>query len=276
MKPTYIFQVTFKWMVFLFSILLVVLPGAGSGQNLSGDSSISQKARENVGKAIAIQQESQEKRTRWAQEKSKMVLEYEQLLREKKALEKDNQALSARRDHMKAVNSTLEQQKKQSLRVARELLPFLQTAYKTLETFVENDTPFLREERTARLARLEKFISDPQISIAEKYRKTMEALFIEAEYGSTIEVYQDKVLMASAGDEQTLGYIFRLGRVSLFFLSLDKQLCGVFDPRQDQWQLLPDDMLPAIRSAVEIGSKRRPVELLPLPIGRLAGQEDAS
>ena len=121
-----------------------------------------------------------------------------------------------------------------------------------------------------RLVRLDKVLKDPGISFSEKYRKVMEALFIEAEYGSTIEVYQDKIVLNEGSGDGVLGNIFRLGRVSLFFLSLDNTVCGVFNPGKSQWEALPEDMLPAIRSAVEIGSKRRPVELLPLPIGRLA------
>lgn len=34
--------------------------------------------------------------------------------------------------------------------------------------------PFLKIERCTRLARLEKTLEDPEISISEKYRKTME------------------------------------------------------------------------------------------------------
>jgi hypothetical protein len=115
-------------------------------------------------------------------------------------------------------------------------------------------------------------MKDPQVTIAEKYRKVMEALFIEAEYGSTIEVYQDKIQLQGTAQEGTLGNIFRLGRVSLFFLSLDQTACGIFNPGENKWQPLSDTHLPAIRSAVEMGSKRKPAELLPLPIGRLAAQ----
>ena len=70
----------------------------------------------------------------------------------------------------------------------------------------------------------------------------------------------------------TTGNIFRLGRVSLFFLSLDQQSCARFNVAQTEWQPLADEYLPAVRSAIEIGIKRKPVELLSLPIGHLALQ----
>jgi hypothetical protein len=71
-----------------------------------------------------------------------------------------------------------------------------------------------------------------------------------------------------------LGNIFRLGRVSLFFLSLDQKAAAYFNVSQKLWQPLPEDNLLAIRSAVEIGQKHRSVELLSLPLGKLSVGEE--
>ena len=253
--------------------LLLLLPAAGfSGTPLRKD--VARDAEQQVDTSIRIRQETQKDLTKWEAEKSALVLEYEALLAQKQALETEHRALAARRSSQEAVTNSLIAQKKESIRVANELAPFLNTVHERLKSLVAADTPFLKKERAGRLAKLDKIMKDPEVTVAEKYRKVMETLFIEAEYGATIEVYQDKILMASIGGEATLGNIFRLGRVSLFFLSLDQTVCGVFDPGSGKWQALPESMLPPIRSAVEIGGKRRPVELLSLPIGRLAAGED--
>ncbi len=225
--------------------------------------------------AIRIQQKSQEERTRWEQEKTRLVNEYEMLLQQKQFLEKENKTLAAQQDNQKVLIQNLRQQKEESIRIQEELSPFLTGIYTQFEALVANDPPFLKEERNMRLVNLSKVMKDPEITIAEKFRKIMEALFIEAEYGSTIEVYQDTIQLESTGQDETLCNIFRLGRVSLFFLSLDQAICGVFNPGENKWQSLPDKHLPAIRSAFEIGSKRKPVELLPLPLGRLVTQGGA-
>ena len=117
------------------------------------------------------------------------------------------------------------------------------------------------------MARLKEVMADVEIGVAEKYRKTMEALAVEAEYGHTIEVYQDKITLA---DEAVLGNIFRLGRVSLFFLSLDQARAARFNVGSGRWELLDAAHIPAVASCLEIAAKRRPAELVNLPLGKLA------
>lgn len=233
---------------------------------------VARQAEKAVEQALQIQQKSQADQTRWEREKTELVLLYEQLVNQKEALETENADLTARQTAQEKLNQNLLKQKEDAIRIQTELMPFLNRIYDRLESLVANDPPFLKDERANRLATLKTIMKDPEITISEKYRKVMEALFIEAEYGSTIEVYQEKV---EVGTENILGNIFRLGRVSLFFLSLDQTTCAVFNVSLDRWQILDADHLPSIRSAVEIGGKRRPVELLPLPLGRLAPQGGA-
>ena len=230
---------------------------------------IADKVTQPVEHSVVIRQKNQKQRNKWEQERSDLVLLYEQLQQEHERMVSENQNLKAREQGQKARNLALLEQKQASLRIQKELLPFVQEVYARLSTLVTDDVPFLKKERAIRMKSLKKVINDPKVSVAEKYRKVMEALFVEAEYGATIEVYQEKVLI---GTEATLGNIFRLGRVSLFFLSLDQQSCARFNVAQNSWQPLSKDYLPAIRSAVEIGARKKPVELLSLPLGRLAIQ----
>jgi len=241
---------------------LFPLPG-WCGQNTA------EKVKQPVEQSIEIRQKSQEKKDQWEQEKTKLVYLYNRLKQEHEILVSENKELTAAKTGQEALVQSLLKQKQESLRIQKEMLPFLKKIYARLEALVSTDPPFLKKERTTRLKTLDKVLNDLEISMAEKYRKVMEALFIEAEYGATIEVYQDKVMIKK---EAVLGNIFRLGRVSLFFLSLDQQSCAYYNVAQKQWLPLADDYLLAIRSAVEIGTKRRPVELLSLPLGRLAKQ----
>ncbi|MBW2011938.1 MAG: DUF3450 family protein, partial [Deltaproteobacteria bacterium] len=75
-------------------------------------------------------------------------------------------------------------------RISEELIPYLEDVYNRLAALVENDPPFLREERQNRIKNLRKVLDDDQVSASEKFRKMTEALFVEAEYGNTVEVYQ--------------------------------------------------------------------------------------
>lgn len=252
--------------ILFWGCIFAVLPSVGMGQT-----NIAAKVTQPVEHSVTIRQESQEQRDQWEQERSDLGLLYEQLQQEHGTRVLENRELTAAEQRQKAQNLALIQQKQASLRIQKELFPFVQSVYDRLSSLVANDVPFLKEERTLRMSSLETVIKDPGVSVAEKYRRVMEALLVEAEYGATIEVYQEKVMM---GGKATTGSIFRLGRVSLFFLSLDQQSCARFNVAQSAWQPLSDAYLPAIRSAVEIGIKRKPVELLSLPIGGLALQGD--
>jgi Protein of unknown function (DUF3450) len=249
-------------MVWIFSFLSNPAIGWGKTDN-------KKDIQKPVEASIKIRQKSQQKKNQWEQEKSNLIVLYEQLKQDHKFLVLENKNLTAKKISQKTLNQTLLKQKKESIRIQKELYPFLTDVYARLEALVLNDSPFLTKERKTRLSSVKNTLKDPEITIAEKYRKVMEAVFVEAEYGSSIEVYQDKVFI---GKEEVLGNIFRLGRVSLFFLSLDQKETAYYNVSDKSWWPLSNDHLPAIRSAVEIGSKRRGVELLSLPLGRMTAQ----
>jgi hypothetical protein len=95
----------------------------------------------------------------------------------------------------------------------------------------------------------------------------METLLIEAEYGNTIEVYQETIAVE---DQSILVNIFRLGRISIFYQTLDEKSSGFYDISLEAWRQLPRSYNHGIQTAINIGAKRQPVELLTLPLGRIA------
>lgn len=230
---------------------------------------ITEKIKQPIEQSIQIHQKTQKELDQWEQEKTKLISLYEQLQHDHEYLTDEGNTLIAAKIGQEKLNQSFIQQKQEAIRIQKELLPFLKSLYTRLEMLVSTDPPFLTEERAIRLKTLVRVLDDFDISIAEKYRKTMEALFIEAEYGATIEVYQDKIKM---NDQEVLGNIFRLGRVSLFFLTLDQQSSAYYNVAQKEWLPLADDYLSSIRSAVDIGNKIRSVELLSLPLGQLKQQ----
>jgi hypothetical protein len=114
---------------------------------------------------------------------------------------------------------------------------------------------------------LDSLLADPGVTVNEKFRKTVETLMVEAEYGRTIEVYQDTITVAG---QPLLATIFRLGRIGLFYQTLDHRRSGMYDVAAKAWNPLPDAYNAVLGTAVDIGAKRQPVELLTLPLGRMA------
>ena len=207
------------------------------------------------------------KKEKWDARRAKLAAEYDRLTAENEILKAQNKRMSDTSAALGQAVDQLEQEKMQTRKVREELLPFLGEVQADLTRFVADDIPFLPEERRTRLEKLASLMDDPDLPVAEKFRKTMEALSIEAEYGNTIEVYRDRIMLE---DRRVSGQIFRLGRISLYYLSLDGQEAAVFDVGEQRWRRLDDRFVPEVAAAVEIALKRRTAGILDLPLGRLA------
>lgn len=231
------------------------------------ETSVSRDIEAPVQTAVDTRQAAQKAHEKWDREQRKLVAAYERLKSENDQLTEARARLFKEASRQEKANQALVQEHEEAQRIQNEMHPFLKELTDRMKALVAGDAPFLSQERNTRLARLSAVLDDPEISAAEKYRKTMEALFIEAEYGNTIEVYQEKIRM---NNTQVLGNIFRLGRVSLFFLSLDRGRAAVFNVAEGIWTDLDPSQVQAVAGAVDMAGKHRPVEVIALPLGRLA------
>lgn len=246
-----------------------VLAASSFSPAWAGNNDFSAQVKKPVYEAIDTRQTTQKVEEKWRQERLKLVAVYEQLQHEQKQL----QARKDQLEHQIAATQERIASKKKQLedieRISTRMAPFLQELVGRLRQLVSGGMPFLAAEREQRIARLDGLMEDPEVSVSEKFRKAMEALLVEAEYGSTIEVYQQTI---AVDDAPSLVNVFRLGRISLFYQTLDRKRCGFYDVAAAAWRPLPADFNRSIQRAIEIGSKRRPVELLSLPLGRMAGR----
>ncbi len=229
--------------------------------------SVSRDIEAPVQKAVDTRQAAQKAQEKWDEQRIRLVAAYERLKAENEQLTAARDRLSKEAARQKNTNQALAAEQEEAQRIQSEMQPFLKEVVDRMTRLLAGDAPFLSHERTTRLTRLSAVLDDPEISVAEKYRKTMEALFVEAEYGNTIEVYQEKIYMENA---EVLGNIFRLGRVSLFFLSLDRETAAVFNMADGQWTALDASHVPNVVGAVDMAAKHRPMEVIALPVGRLA------
>lgn len=222
-----------------------------------------------VNDSINIRQSTQKTEDAWFERRAEMTAEFETLTSETAQLA----ALSHELQQKAALEQTAVDELKREIdeigRMTTELLPFLKKTRHRLVKMVASSLPFLPDERHTRLKNLGRLLDDANVTVSEKFRKIMEAISIETEYGNTVEIYQEKI---SINGRNILADIFRLGRLSLFSQSLDQKETGYFDPLTSQWHLLPHQYNQDIGSAFEIGAKRRSVELLNLPLGRIQPQ----
>ncbi len=233
------------------------------------ESGFDTRVKEPVSESIRIRQDTQKQEEQWRDNKDRLIARYEQLQMEEKQLAERRQALKEKTDAAKMRVGVKQKTLDGIEQIQAQIIPCMETQIQQLRRHLDADLPFLTEERTRRLENLEELRGDPNVAVSEKFRKVMEALLVEAEYGNTIEVYQQSI---SLENQDTLVNIFRLGRIGLFFQTLDLKTCGFFNVAESAWQPLPQSFHKSIQAAMEIGTKRRSAELLSLPLGRMQVQ----
>lgn len=143
------------------------------------------------------------------------------------------------------------------------LLPLLIEMTDTLGDLVEADVPFLEGEREDRIANLHTLIDRADVTAGEKYRRIMEAYKIEVDYSRTIEAYRGE--LQTDGEVRTVDFL-RVGRVGLYYQTLDGSESGRWHPGRDAWETLGDRYRRTIEQGLRIARKQAPPELLTLPV----------
>ena len=258
----------FKVLSIILLLFCSLLSGGVNAVLAANDFSVQVKTP--VAEAVKIRQVTQQKADRWEQEKTRLQIEYEELERIQQNLWEERAELDKVVTAGRLAVTELAREIKEIERIENELTPFLEEVYDRLGALLETDLPFLRAERELRLAALRRTLDDPAIAIGEKYRKVMEALTVEAEYGDTIEVYQETIIFQK---REVMVHIFRLGRIALFCQSPDRTQSGFFDVAAGSWQELAPNYNQTITAALEMGAKRRPMDILNLPVGKVASHE---
>jgi len=156
--------------------------------------------------------------------------------------------------------SSLNQQIIDIEQTQKNIFPLMIDMIKSLKTLINQDTPFLLTERLDRVKRLEETLDKADIQTHEKYRIILEAFKIEYDYAKTIESYQDKI------NDKTYNFL-RLGRVALYYQSLDLLEYGYFNKSTNSWEKIEDGISKSnIRKAIKIAKKQQNVDFLNLPL----------
>ena len=187
---------------------------------------------------------------------SQMVDQYRSALREIESYDIYNKQLKAIVRSQDNDLVSLQQQIIEIEVTAQQIMPMMQRMIDTLQQFVAQDIPFLPVERAERLTRLEDTMKRADISVAEKYRKILEAYQIEIEYGKTLEAYR-----AVLGDKNV--NFLKVGRVAFFYETLDAKSYGIWQPKLQTWQLVEDrEVKKSIATGIKIARKQHSPELL--------------
>lgn len=224
------------------------------------------KLSDTVTKTVETHQQTQKKQEEWANEQADLASRLKaaraqaDFFQKKKELEeKEVAALD------KGI-AELERRMVESVRLNESLIDTLDAVVVRLENFVNRDLPFLMEERRARIAGLKDALARPDFTGAEKLRRVLEALQVEANYGNVAEVYQEKIMV---NDEEVHADMVRIGRVSVYWLTPDGERVGEYDRGQGKWVELDRKYAHTINVTREMALRLRSVEVVSLPLGRI-------
>ncbi len=144
--------------------------------------------------------------------------------------------------------------------VEREILPLMQRMVDMLDRFVEADLPFLLAERRERVERMRELLVRSDVTVAEKYRRLLEAYQIENDFGHTIEAYVGD--LEREGNAREVNFL-RIGRVALFYQTHDGAESGNWT--EQGWETI-SGYDSAIRQGLRIAKRQAPPDLLLLPL----------
>ena len=147
-------------------------------------------------------------------------------------------------------------------------LPFMIEMTQTLEKVVDADVPFLRDERMERIENLKSLIDRADVTAGEKYRRIMEAYVVEADYGRTIEAYRGE--LATGSDVRAVDFL-RIGRIGLYYQTLDGNETGRWNPVTGDWTVLESKYRRPVRDGLSVARKQAPPSMLMLPVNAPKG-----
>ena len=244
----------------LVALLLVLMVEQPLAQSSVDD------VRETVQGTVDIDQRTQKERDAWASEQAGLEARYrtakaniaylaERMAGEEKAVAGLTESIEE-----------LERRERESKLLRSNLQDTLDAIMSRLEEFVAQDLPFLTDERERRLGVLCRELTRPEVTGAEKLRLLLEALQVETEYGKSVEVNQQEIMLEGTS---MFADVLHVGRVSLFWQTPDGEKVGTFDRGSWEWVELPASYGRTIGDAIEMASRIRPVELIALPLGRV-------
>ena len=222
-------------------------------------------------KRLQLAQASQERINERVQGTRTITDQYRAINKEIDGLKVYNRLMSAQVQGQEATLDDIKISMDQVDVINRQIFPLMERMIDGLEQSVSLDIPFLLEERINRIDVLKDTLSRSDVSVAEKFRKVMEAYQIELDYGSSAEFYKQSLNLGE--DYGVRDYnMLRIGRIGLYFQSDNSDITGMWDVNVGDW-VIDDDHRNEIRKGLRMARQLIAPELMLIP---LPAAEEAS
>ena len=259
MKPTSPQRCTKAIATFLITLAVGL---TGPAPTWSGTSPLDETVRQDISLAHTTQQREES----WDKERTALEAKQSNLAATlERAQQKVDGLLWANGQKQKEA-ARLKREIAQARRLTDGLSPLIAEGTRQAEAVVRQSLPFLSQERNQRLAALDAWSRAPSTKQAEKLEHLLELFTIETQFGHTSEAWQETIQMETG---PVTAELLKVGRLALFYLTLDKKSCGLFNPETKAFEPLPRRCVPRVRKAIALAKRERSAELVCLPIGRI-------
>ena len=146
--------------------------------------------------------------------------------------------------------------------INRQIFPLMERMIDGLEQSIALDVPFLMAERAERVTGLKEIMERSDVTVAEKFRKVMEAYQIENDYGNSTEFYTESLTIDGATRSFNM---LRIGRIGLFFQSDDTKITGRWNNGARQWEI-DNSARNEVRKGLRMARQLIAPELIVVPV----------
>ena len=211
---------------------------------------------------LTLAQQSQERINSIVEGTRSLEDQYRAINKEIDGLRVYNRLMGAQTDGQQATLEDIALSMDQVDVINRQIFPLMTRMIDGLEQSVALDVPFLMVERSKRVTDLVDIMERSDVSVAEKFRKVMEAYQIENDYGTSSETYEETLTFG----EDTRSYnILRIGRVGLYFQSDDAKITGRWDNNAREW-VRDDSARNEIRKGLRMAKQLIAPEIIVIPV----------
>jgi Protein of unknown function (DUF3450) len=205
---------------------------------------------------------SQEKINKLSDETTDLATKYRRMLSDADSIKRYTEELGKQVNAQNQEVASLNEQLGAIETVSRDVYPLMEKMVATLDEFVKLDMPFLLQERTDRVKKLQEMMDKADFSVSEKYRRIMEAYSIEMEYGRTLDAYDGTI---GEGDKQKAVQFVRLGRIALMYQTRDGSETGYWDMDKKAW-VQENSYGRDVKGALGVAQKKGAPDLLIVPV----------
>ena len=237
---------------------VIAIAGGVFAQSVTVDQVLQADARR-----LSLAQESQERINQVVEGTRSLADQYRSVNKEMDGLKVYNRLMTAQTNGQNATLEDISISMAQVDVINRQIFPLMERMIDGIEQSIALDIPFLMDERTNRVEALKETLERSDVSVAEKFRKVMEAYQIEMDYGSSNEYYVQSLQIEGSVREYNM---LRIGRIGLYFQSDDTSITGWWNAELGAFEVLGNEHRNEVRKGIRVARQLIAPELVLLPV----------